>query len=116
MSLLMEQGIKGNYPMKKSLLMVAVATCLTFAPHLSANVEHAAKTAVVAKQTIQKLNLNTISYEDLVKVPGIGKSRAKALIAYIEKNGKLDSFEQLKSVKGIGKGTLNKLKQNFVIE
>ena len=99
--------------------MVAVATCLTFAPHLSANVEHAATTELKSKQaelSTKKLNLNNISYEQLLKVPGIGKTRAKAVIAYIEKHGKLDSFEQLKSVKGIGKGTLNKLKQNFVIE
>ncbi|EWH09691.1 competence protein [Catenovulum agarivorans DS-2] len=105
--------------MNKSILGVALATAFVFAPNLSANVEHSASTAVKAleqNKKLAKLNLNTVSYEQLVKVPGIGKSRAKAVIAYIEKNGKLDSFEQLKSVKGIGKGTLNKLKQNFVIE
>ncbi|WP_440903982.1 ComEA family DNA-binding protein [Catenovulum sp. SX2] len=105
--------------MRKSSLVVALATCVSFAPHLSANVEHSATSVVQAAKTDEattKLNLNTISYEQLVKVPGIGKARAKAVIAYIKENGKLDSFEQLKSVKGIGKGTLNKLKQNFVIE
>jgi competence protein ComEA len=57
-----------------------------------------------------KINLNEGSEEELMKIPGIGPSKARAIIDFREKEGLFKSIEELKNVSGIGEKTYEKLK------
>ena len=48
------------------------------------------------------ININTATLEDLKKIPGIGESKAKAIISYRSNNGKFITIEDIKKVNGIG--------------
>ena len=48
-------------------------------------------------------------------LPGIGESRACAIIQYRETNGKFDSIDQIKEVEGIKDGIYGKLKDQIEI-
>ena len=62
------------------------------------------------------IDLNTASAKELEKLPGIGKSKAAAIVAYREQNGPFKHVEQLDKVKGIGKATLEKLRPHLSID
>ncbi|SNY51524.1 competence protein ComEA [Arsukibacterium tuosuense] len=59
------------------------------------------KTTATAQQQ-QKLSLNKASAEQLEAVPGIGKAKAQAILAYIQEKGPITNQQQLTEVKGIG--------------
>ena len=54
----------------------------------------------------EKININTADSETLQRLPGIGATRAEAIIAYREANGPFRIPEELTDVKGIGEGIL----------
>jgi comEA protein len=56
------------------------------------------------------LDLNTATLEQLDKLPGIGESKAKAIIEYRTKKGRYKRVEELMEVKGIGEKMFEKLK------
>lgn len=59
------------------------------------------------------ININTADMETLMKLNGIGKVKAKAIIEYREKNGPFKSIEEIKNVKGIGEATFQKIKDRI---
>lgn len=61
-------------------------------------------------QDKQTVNLNTAAASELETLPGIGPSKAEAIIEYRETNGPYKSLEDLKSISGIGDKTFEKLK------
>lgn len=61
--------------------------------------------------TEKKININTASTSDLQTVPGIGESKATAIIEYREKEGLFQTIEDLQKVTGIGEKTIEKLKE-----
>ncbi len=56
------------------------------------------------------ISINTASETQLQTLPGIGPSKATAIIQYREEHGSFQSKEDLKKVKGIGDKTFDKLK------
>ena len=56
------------------------------------------------------VNVNTATTEELQLRPGIGASRADALIELRKQRGGFKSLEQLKDVKGIGDASLERLR------
>lgn len=56
------------------------------------------------------LDLNTATLEQLDKLPGIGESKAKAILEYRMKKGRFKRVEELMDVKGIGEKMFEKLK------
>ena len=56
------------------------------------------------------IDLNTASTADLCTIPGIGESRATAIIEYREKNGGFGDIEELKNISGIKDATFEKIK------
>ncbi|TWT09379.1 competence protein ComEA [Planomicrobium sp. CPCC 101079] len=55
------------------------------------------------------VNLNTATEEELMTLPGIGPSKAAAIIAYRKDAGSFQKVEDLKEVAGIGDKTFEKL-------
>ncbi|WJH32991.1 helix-hairpin-helix domain-containing protein [Paenibacillus sp. CC-CFT747] len=63
-----------------------------------------------------KINLNTASLQKLMDLPGIGESKAKAIIAYREGNGGFKKPEDITKVKGIGPKTYESFKDRISVE
>ena len=64
----------------------------------------------VAQMSFAAININTANQEQLESLNGIGPTKAKAIIEYRNKNGRFKSLGDLDQVKGIGEGTLNKIR------
>ena len=63
------------------------------------------------------VNINQADAETLASVlNGVGISRAQAIVAYREKNGKFYSAEELSAVRGIGKRTVEKNESRIVVK
>jgi competence protein ComEA len=68
-----------------------------------------------AAKTTDKLDLNTATLEQLDALPGIGESKAKAILAYRQEKGSFAKIEQLLEIKGIGEKMLAALKSLIYI-
>ncbi len=60
-----------------------------------------------------KVNINTASKEELMSIPGIGETRAEAILAYRNENGNFASSEDIMQVQGIKGGMYEKIK-NYI--
>ena len=56
------------------------------------------------------LNLNKAEIEQLTLLPGVGESRARAIVALRKQLGSFKRVEQLVEVKGIGEAALAKMR------
>ncbi|MGM0438219.1 MAG: helix-hairpin-helix domain-containing protein [Bacillota bacterium] len=61
------------------------------------------------------IEINKASVEDLMKIKGIGKSKAENIVEYRKQNGFLKSKEQLKKVKGIGNNIFKKISNKIKV-
>lgn len=68
-----------------------------------ASLSHAAKTPPSSA-----INVNTASADELTQIPGIGASKAQAIVAY-RANAQFTSVNDLTNVKGIGEKLLAKI-------
>ena len=59
------------------------------------------------------LDPDTMTLNDWLSLPGIGRSLAKTIVVERQKNGEYHSFEMLMRVPGIGVGRINSLKKLF---
>jgi len=62
------------------------------------------------EESPQKVNLNRAEAWLLQALPGIGKTRAQAIIDYRQQNGQFDNTNELTKVEGIGTATYEKIK------
>ena len=62
-----------------------------------------------------RININMASLEELMTLPGIGQSKASAIIDYRESNGKFGSVEDIMNIEGIKEGVFNKIKDKISI-
>lgn len=63
-----------------------------------------------------RIILNLATDGDLQKLPGIGKARAKAILALRERLGKFRRIEELLRVKGIGRKRLQTIRNKIVLD
>ena len=56
------------------------------------------------------VNLNTASVDELMELPGVGPSKAEAILAFRKARGGFKKVEDLMKVKGIGRKTFHKLR------
>lgn len=55
------------------------------------------------------IEINSATIEQLCTIPGIGESRAKAIVDYREENGGFSSTEELMNIPGIKEATFKKI-------
>ena len=63
-----------------------------------------------------RINLNTADAEELQTIPGIGASRAAAIISYREEAGGFGSIEHIQNVSGIKGKTFEKIEEYITVE
>jgi competence protein ComEA len=87
-------------PTTTSAPATAVATTTTAAPASSGGAQ---------------VNINTADAKTLETMPGIGPSKAAAILEYRNTNGPFASCDALSSVTGIGRATLEALRPNCTV-
>ena len=60
-----------------------------------------------------KININTSDKNTLLKITGIGESKANNIIKYREEKGNFNSIEEIKNVSGIGDSLYEKIKNSI---
>lgn len=61
------------------------------------------------------VNINTATQSELEVVKGLGPAKAKAIIMYREANGGFKHLDELDNVKGFGKASIDKLKEELSV-
>lgn len=64
----------------------------------------------------KSVNINSASFEELVKLKGIGPVLANNILEYRRKNGAFRSKEELQKVPGIGPGKFEAIKDRILLE
>lgn len=70
----------------------------------------------VLAQEVAPINVNTADAELLAELPGVGPSRADAIIEERETNGAFDSAADLERVSGIGPATVDRMRDQVTFE
>lgn len=70
---------------------------------------------LLAAPAFAVLDLNSATEAELDALPGVGPSRAQAIIEHRTKNGPFTSVDELRNVKGIGDKTFAELKPLLVV-
>ena len=68
-----------------------------------------------AGQQAFPVNVNTAGIEQLTTVNGIAEWRAERIVAYREANGPFQTVDDLIKVRGIGRGTLNRMLEQITV-
>ena len=63
-----------------------------------------------------KLDLNRADVAALMELPGIGQSKAEAIVGYREEHGPFSQAEDLMKVEGIKEGVFNKIKDRIKVD
>lgn len=61
------------------------------------------------------VNINTAAKEELMTLPGIGESKADAIIAYRQENGNYRNIEELMKISGIKEGVYSKISEYITV-
>ena len=59
------------------------------------------------------VNINTADAEQLKTLPGIGDSKAAAILAWREENGRFETIEDIMKVSGIKEGAFSKIRDRI---
>ena len=70
---------------------------------------------LVAFPVFAAVNINTATQSELEVVKGLGPAKAKAIITYREANGSFKHLDELDNVKGFGKASVEKLKEELSV-
>ena len=92
------------------------APVVTPTPSAAPAAPETAPAMATATPAAMKVNINTADEAALTSVKGIGKSKAKAIIAYREQNGAFKSVDDLTKVKGIKEKALAKFSDQLTVE
>lgn len=71
---------------------------------------------IIKNEMPTKININTASKQQLMRLPGIGSVLAQRIIEYREKNGPFKAIEELLNVKGIGPKIFEKIKDRIRVD
>ncbi len=68
-----------------------------------------------AKPADAKININTASTKELCDIPGVGETRAAAIVSYREAHGSFAKPEDIMKVSGIKEGMYEKIKDSISV-
>lgn len=63
-----------------------------------------------------KVNINMATKEELMTLPGIGESKAEAIIRYREDNGPFRDIQDITNISGIKEGVYNNIKEHIIVK
>ena len=63
-----------------------------------------------SQESTEIININTATKEDLLKIKGIGETKADKIILYRKEKGLFNCIEEIKNVSGIGETIFEKIK------
>ncbi len=69
----------------------------------------------LATSAFAKININTATVQELETLPGIGTSKAEAIVKYREEHGKFKAKDELVQVKGIGDKIVEKISKDIEV-
>ncbi len=67
-------------------------------------------------ELVSRVNLNTATMSELMKLPQVGEVTAQRIIDYRDEHNGFSTVEDLIKVKGIGKKTFERIKQGVSVE
>lgn len=70
---------------------------------------------VIEAEAPARVNLNTAGVDELCTVQGIGKGKARAIVAHRERNGAFSTVHALAEVRGFGAKTVAKLADQLTV-
>lgn len=73
------------------------------------------ESAAAEEATTGLVNINQASKEMLMTLPGVGESKADAILTYRQEHGRFNSLEDLMNVPGIKEGVYAKIKDRISI-
>ncbi len=71
--------------------------------------------STAAVHAAQKVNINTATAKELKSISGIGKVLAERIVEYRENEQAYKTVDDLLNVKGIGKATLEKIRDHVTV-
>lgn len=92
-----------NMTLKSLLTAAALSLSLSFA-------------GASLAQSVAPINVNTADAELLAELPGIGPSRAEAIIKEREANGEFESIDDLTRVSGLGEATVDRMRDQITLD
>jgi len=98
-----------------SVTLVAIVFAAAFILNTPTSVKYNLETGTTVSPEAQvllekKIDINSSSEGALTAVPGIGKTTAKKIVEFRNKNGRFDSIEELDNVRGVGEKTIEKIR------
>jgi competence protein ComEA len=70
---------------------------------------------MLSTSALASVDLNTPTQSELETVKGIGPAKAKNIVDYRQKNGPFKNLQALAEVKGFGKASVAKLKNELAV-
>jgi competence protein ComEA len=67
------------------------------------------------KEIDLKIDLNTADAKEIAQLRGIGKKRATDIVEYRDRVGCIKNTDELATIKGIGKKTIEKNRENIIL-
>lgn len=63
-----------------------------------------------------KFDINTCPWHELVLLPALGETKAKAIVAYRERHGNFTTLDDLEKVKGIGTSIIAAIRDYVTVD
>ncbi|MDA7026872.1 helix-hairpin-helix domain-containing protein [Bacillus sp. CLL-7-23] len=82
---------------------------------VQAQTEATASVKESEEEQTEVVNINNASSKELQSIPGVGPSKADAIVAYREENGSFQKIEDITNVTGIGEKSFEKMKSSLSV-